>query len=74
MELDEAGGEGAALEHRAEALGGDVLDVRVALAQGGDLGLVDVDPDDVEPGFGETDRQRQPDIAQSDDSDAHART
>ena len=59
--------------HGAEALGGDVLDVRAALAQRGDLGLVDVDADDVEPGLGEADRQRQPDVAHSDDSDAHAR-
>ena len=64
-------GEAAALEHGAEALGRDVLDVRAALAQRGDLGLVDVDADDVEPGLGEADRQRQPDVAHPDDSDAH---
>ena len=73
MQFDEAGGEGTAVEHGLEALGGDVLDVRPALAQDADLGLVDVDPDDVEPRLGEADRQRQPDVAQSDDPDAHAR-
>ena len=72
VQLDEAIGEAAVLEHGPEALGGDVLDVGVALAQPGDLGLVDVDADDVEPGFGEADGQWQPDVAQSDDSDAHA--
>ena len=73
VELDEAVGEHAALEHGAEALGGDVLDVGAALAQRGDLVLVDVDADDVEPGLGEADGQWQPDVAQSDDSDAHLR-
>ena len=37
-----------------------------------DLGLVDVDADDVDAGLGEADRQRQPDVTQSDDPDAHA--
>src|SRR3954452_6199671 len=71
MQLDEAVGERAALEHRADALRRDVLDVRATLAQRGDLALVDVDADDVEPALGEADRQRQSDVAESDDSDAH---
>ena len=73
VQLDEARGERAALEHRAEALGRDVLDVRAALAQRGDLRLVDVDADHVDAGLGEADRQRQPDVAHAHDADAHGR-
>ena len=34
---------------------------------------VDVDPDDVDARLGERDGQRQPDVAEPDDPDAHAR-
>ena len=50
----------------------DVLDVGTALADGGDLGRVGVDSDDVRAGFGEGGRQRQTDIAEADAPDPGA--
>ena len=55
-----------------EPLGGDVLDVGAALAQAGDLGGVDVDADHVLPRLREGHRERESDVAQADDADAHA--
>ena len=71
VQLDEPRREHAAVQDRAEALLRDVLDVRPAVAQRGDLGLVDVDADHVDAGLGEADGQRQPDVAHPDDPDAH---
>ena len=59
------------VQHRRQPLGGDVLDVGLPGADGRDLGVVDVDGDDVLARLGEGHRQRQPHVAQSDDSDRH---
>ena len=58
-----------ALDQRRERVGRHVLDVRAARADGLDLGRVDVEPDDVRAGLRERDRERQPDVAETDDAD-----
>ena len=57
----------AGLEDRV----GDVLDVAAATAQALDLGLVGVESDDLVPGLGEGDRQRQADVSEADDPYLH---
>ena len=49
---------------------GDVFDVGMAGVELIDFGLLDVDADDIETGFGEFDRERQTDVAEAED--AHA--
>ena len=61
-----------ALAHGGEPLGGDVLDVARPGLDRRDLGGVGVKRDDVVAGLGELDRQRQPDVPEPDDADAHA--
>ena len=51
--------------------GGHVLDVAASLAEALDLARVDVEADDLVAGLGKSDRQRQPDIAEPDDSNLH---
>ena len=58
MQVGEAGAERAALRDRRDPRVGDVLDMRVARAQRGDLAGVDVDPDDLMTRVGELHRQR----------------
>jgi hypothetical protein len=67
---DRARREPAGAEHRAEAVVRDVLDRRGSARKGGDTRVVDVDADDVLANLRERDRQRQADVAKSDDSDA----
>ena len=58
-----------ALAHQRPHVGGrDVLDVGLALVQLADAGLVDVDAEDLEPGLGQFDGERQADVAQADDA------
>ena len=71
VQLHVAGREHAALEHGAQPRVGDVLDVRAALAQGRDLARVDVEPDHVAVGLREGDREREADVAETDDPDLH---
>ena len=49
-----------------------VRDVRLAAVHRGDLGAVEVDADGVEPGAGELDGERQPDVPEADDARARA--
>ena len=62
-----------ARQHRGQALRRDVLDVGLAPAQRVDDAGVDVDPDDLDALLGEGDGERQPDVAEADDPDPHAR-
>jgi hypothetical protein len=63
------GGEAAALDQVGDFLGGDVLDVGLALVQEVDDALADVVADDLEARLGELDGQGEPDIAEADDGD-----
>ncbi len=62
------GDELAALDDLGEVLGRDVGDVAAAGHQLGDLALVDVVADHAEAGARELHRQRQADVAESDDA------
>ena len=55
-----------------EALGGDVLDVGVAVADRADLARVGVEADDVVARLGEGDGERQAHVAEADDPDGHS--
>ena len=72
-ELGRARGRMDALQARLQALGRDVLDVGAPVTQRLDLARVDVEADDVPARLGERDGERQTDVAESDDADAHAR-
>ena len=65
----------AALAHLADRRVGDVPDVALAPLEPLDLGRVDVEAQDGDPAVAEGAGQRQADVAQADDPDAHvART
>ncbi len=63
-------GEVTGADQRPHDGGRHVLDVGLAGQELPDPGFVDVDAGDVEAGLGEFDRQRQPDVAQSDHGQA----
>ena len=58
-------------QHRAQPLGGDVLDVGLAGLDRRDLALVDVDRDDVLARLRERDDERQTHVSETDDADRH---
>ncbi len=57
--------------HLRERPVGDVLDVGVPVGDRLDLARVDIDAQDLGAGLREADCERQPDVAESDDADAH---
>ncbi len=59
-----------ALGDATQPLGADVLDVRVPRLDRLDLARIDVHRDDLAALLGERHRERQTDIAESDDADA----
>ena len=61
------------VQHRLQALVGDVLDVGLARADRLDLAAVDVHRHHPMALLGERHRKRQPDVSETDDADAHAR-
>src|SRR5581483_373974 len=63
------GDDGAALDERAEPLGGDVLDVALAAVEGVDERRRHVDEEDALPAFGEGGGERQSDVPGADDGD-----
>ena len=60
-------------QRRLQALGRNVLDIRFASLNRGDLPFVNVDRDHVLAGFGKGDGERQPDVAESDHTNVHGR-
>jgi hypothetical protein len=53
---------------RCDLLDGDVLDVRTALTESGDLGAVDIKTNDVETSADVGEDERQANIAETDDA------
>src|SRR5690606_30813811 len=67
--VEAVGGLEAPGPHPGDHLGGDVADVALPPPEPGDLGRVDVEPQDRDPLVGEGPGQRQADVAQADDPD-----
>ena len=62
-----ARGGAQAIAQRREGRVGDVLDVALAFAEGGDLARVEVEADHLVAGLGEGDGEGEADVTESDD-------
>lgn len=65
------GGEAAGRDLLLDGRGFNVLDVGIAGIAGGDLFIIDVEPEDLGAGAGELQAERKPDVTQADDGNVH---